>query len=147
MTAAVSAIVTALKADATIVSLVNTRVTDHDVRQTGWEANSAYFDSDGVIRTLLMVDDAGSVRPAFGHTASRDSTVSVWGFAPRTTAGRASLDSMMSRVETLFHRWQVPATGAFVTPTFRLGQQSDDYGAVFDRVTLSIAGVLAVSNF
>lgn len=144
---AVAAIVAALKADATIFSLVNTRVTDHDVRQQGWEANSAYFDSDGVIKTLLAVDDSGSVRPAFGHTAARDSSVYVWGFAPRTTAGRASLESMMTRVETLFHRWQVPDTGAFVTPTFRLGQTSDDHGAMFDRVSLTIAGVLAVSNF
>lgn len=147
MTATVAAIVTALKADATIYSLVNTRVTDRDIRQTGWERTSAYFDADGVIRATLMVDDTGSTRPAFGHTAERLETVYVWGFAPRTTDGRADLADMMARVETLFHGWQVPATGAQAFPTFRLGQQSDDAGAVFDRVTLTLGGVLAVSSY
>jgi hypothetical protein len=45
------------------------------------------------------------------------------------------------------HRWQVPDTGAFVVPVFRLGQQSDDVGGIVDRVTLQVSSVLAVSNF
>lgn len=147
MSATVDAIVTALKADATIFSLVNTRVTDEDIRQTGWERNSAYFDADGVIKSVLMVDDTGSTRPAFGHAAERTETVYVWGFAPRTNDGRDDLAAMLARVETLFYGWQVPTTGAVAFPTFRLGQQSDDQGAVFDRVTLSIAGVLAVATY
>src|SRR5690606_39292589 len=60
----VAAIVTALKADATIRSLTSNgvRIVDHDIRRSGWEKDTTFFDADGVIRTSLMVDDAGSTR-------------------------------------------------------------------------------------
>lgn len=145
----VAAIVTALKADATIRSLTSNgvRIVDHDIRRSGWEKDTTFFDEDGVIRTSLMVDDAGSTRPAFGHTAEVAGSVYVWAFGPRTTIGRERVATLMDRVQLVMHRWQVPDTGAFVVPVFRLGQQSDDVGGIVDRVTLQVSSVLAVSNF
>ena len=147
MSALTTAIAAALGADPAIAAIVGDRVTDHDIRRTGWEADPTYFDGDGVIRPALMVDDAGATRPAFGHTAETIGTVDVWAFAPRTTAGRTALATLTARVMVLMHRWQAPDTGALVLPSGRLGQQADDQGAVFDRVTLTVAGVLAVSTF
>jgi hypothetical protein len=144
---AVAAIAAALKADATVAGIVAGRVTDHDIRRSGWEASPTFFDGDGVIRPTLMVDDSGAVRPPFGHPAERLATVYVWGFAPDTPAGRASLATLMTRVEVLLHRWQVPDTGALALPAARLGQQRDDAGAIFDRITVALSGVLAVTDF
>lgn len=144
---AVDAIVAALKADTTITNLVGTRVADDEIRRSGWESDPTYFDSDGVIMPTLTVDDSGSTRPAFGHRAERAGLVYVWGFAPRTTAGRTTLDDLMERVELLMFGWHLPETGAEVVPAGRLGRTNDDAGAIFDRVSLQINGVLAVSNF
>lgn len=145
----VAAIVTALKADATIRSLTSNgvRIVDYDIRRSGWEKNSAFYDADGVILTSLMVDDTGSTRPAFGHTAEQVGSVYVWAFGPRTTLGRERVATLMDRVEIVMHRWQAPDTGAFVVPVFRLGQQADDVGGIFDRVHLQVSTMLAVSNF
>ena len=147
MSALTTAIAAVLAADPIIAGIVDVRVTDHDIRRTGWEADRTYFDRDGVIRPSLMVDDAGALRPPFGHTAERLTTVYVWAFAPRTTAGRAQLATLTGQVEVLMHRWQAPDTGALVLPSGRLGEQADDAGAVFDRVSLAVSGVLAVSHF
>ena len=147
MSALATAIAADLAADPVIAGIVNGRITDRDIRRTGWERNSTYFDTDGFIRPSLMVDDAGDLRPPFGHTAEMLATVYVWGFAPRTTAGRTALDTLMARTQVLMHRWQDPDTGAMALPSGRLGQQTDDTDAVMDRVELSVSGVLAVNNF
>jgi hypothetical protein len=143
----VSAIAAAIQADATIAGIVGTRVTDRDIRRVGWESSPTYFDTDGVIRPTVMVDDAGSTRPAFGHTAERMGSVYVWVFGPRTAQGRAAIKTITDRIENeVMPQWHVPGTGAMVLPVFRLGQQSDE-DVTFDRVTLQLGGVLATSRF
>lgn len=144
--APIADIVAALSADATIAGVAGTRIYDRDVRRVGWESLiDEAFDEDGDLLPLLMVDDAGASRSAFGSPIEAG-LVYVWAYAARTDSGRAAIATLMERVLAVMDGLQLGSPGPMVRWAGRLGQQDDD-DAVFDRTTLQVAGVLATQRW
>ena len=142
--APIADIVAALGADTTIAAVAGSRVYDRDVRRVGWESVDA-FDADNDLLPLLMVDDAGASRAAFGSPIEAG-MVYVWAYAARTDAGRTAVATLMERVIAVMDGAQLGSPGPMVRWAGRLGLQDDD-DAVFDRTTLQVAGVLATQRW
>lgn len=132
------------KADAAMVAIAGDRVFDRDIRQAGTRAMTNVYDMNGfLLGPTVSVDDQGGPSNPFGPSGAYDDRLAVWLFADGTPEGRAALDSVTQRVVVLLHRWQDPASKAFLTYANRLGQRDDpppDSG-VIDQVTFRIGGI------
>lgn len=140
---------TAVKNVLTTVTSITTRATggiyDRDLRRTGAGRTPAAYDADGDLKPSLMIDDAGTTREPFSHTAHYQGLLYIWVFAGRSVKGENQVRDLTSRVNHTLYHWQEPTTGAMLLPAMRLGMQSDDE-AVFDRLTFTYSGVMPLSN-
>ena len=118
---------------------------DRDIRRTGAGFTPNAFDADGDLKPTLMIDDAGTVREPFSHTAHYQGLLYVWVFAGRSVKGEGQVRELTRRVTHTLYQWQEPDTGALLLPSVRLGMQADDQ-AVFDRVSFTYSGVMPLSN-
>ena len=140
------AVVNVLSVVTSITTYATGGIYDHDLRRTGAMQTSPAFDPvTGTLRPTLMVDDAGTVREPFGHTAHYQGLLYIWVFAARSNAGEGKVNELTRRVQHTLYQWQEPTTGALLLPSARLGMQSDD-AAVFDRLTFTYSGVFPLSN-
>lgn len=128
-----------------ITSRATGGIYDRDIRRTGSGFTPNAYDADGDLKPVLMIDDAGTVREPFAHTAQYQGLLYIWVFAGRSTKGEAEVKELTRRVTHTLYQWQEPSSGAMLLPSMRLGMQADDQ-AVFDRVTFTYAGVLPLSN-
>lgn len=141
---------TAVKNVLTGITSITTYATggiyDRDLRRSGTMRTSPAYDAtSGMLKPSLMIDDAGTVREPFSHTAHYQGLLYIWVFAARTVAGEGQVRELTRRVQHTLYQWQEPDTGALLLPTMRLGMQSDDE-AVFDRLTFTYSGVMPLSN-
>lgn len=140
-----TAVLNALTSVYSITSLSTGGIYDHDLRRTGSMRTPNAYDADGDLKPTLMIDDAGTVREPFSHTAHYQGQLYIWVFAGRSVKGEDAVNELTRRVNHTLYQWQEPTTGAMLLPAMRLGMQSDDE-AVFDRLTFTYAGVMPLSN-
>lgn len=128
-----------------ITSYATGGIYDRDLRRTGAGMTPVAYDSDGDLKPTLMIDDAGTTREPWSHTAHYQGQLYIWVFAGRSVKGEGQVRELARRVQHTLYQWQEPDTGALLLPTMRLGMQSDDE-AVFDRLTFTYSGVFPLSN-
>lgn len=121
----------ALLLDPIIADLTDGRVYDTDIRREGAVRHPEAWDADGVIRPLLIVDDAGDV-PLLAGAGTAQTLVEVTAFAPAGAAGRETVALLLTRALVRLAGWRDPETRAQAFPAGRLGMQDDGSG-VFDR--------------
>ena len=141
-----TSVLNALTAVTSITSRATGGIYDRDLRRSGtMQTSPAYDTATGLLKPSLMIDDAGTVREPFSHTAHYQGLFYIWVFAARTVKGEVDVRELTRRVQHTLYQWQEPSTGALLLPTMRLGMQSDDE-AVFDRLSFSYSGVFPLSN-
>jgi hypothetical protein len=120
-------------------------VYDRDIRPLGMGETPNAYESTGLLRPLLMVDDTGGSADPFGPNGAYGEYVFVWAFGPRTTNGRTAVRNLIERSTVLLHNWHEPTTRARMVRADRLGEQSDDADpdAVMDRLRFRVVGMYA----
>lgn len=136
-----AAIVSRLKNDEGIATLVSQRVADHDVRR---DRTPGYFDADGDMLPCLCVDDFGEVSFAGGIRQGQQDYFYVWLFATNVPDGRAVVGQLADLV--------IGALDGFLAEGRRLVQYTKERAGAqdaqvtdgaMDRLTFRCVGVHA----